>query len=123
MHPLGTVLNLAPPLKGGALVGRWRTASDEGPRWPFARARAGLLVGLLTMEISLVGGVLLWMVLYHWLLGRRLADSGEVLADALEFLAFAIFFGVVGAVLGTAGGLVGGLRPVRRTPPDPIVAP
>ena len=90
-------------------MGWWRLASATGPTKLSHSAGAGLLAGLITIEISLVGQLSLWMLLYHWILGRPLAESGGLLEGLVEFLHFTLISGLIGLLIGALGGLTGGL--------------
>ncbi len=107
MHPAATLLNLALPLAAGALLGWWRRSTGG--------AGAGALAGLHVAEISLLGETLLWLLIYHLLLGRPLApgEGGGVFAGLAEFLEMVVLAGVFGLVLGGLGGLAGGLLSAR----------
>ncbi len=107
MHPAATLLNLSLPLAAGTLVGWWRRSA--------AGAWDGALTGLHVAEMSLLGESLLWLLIYHLLLGRPLApgEGGGVLGGLAELLEMVVFAGVFGLVLGGLGGLAGGLLSAR----------
>jgi hypothetical protein len=98
--PLELFLNLTIPFTAGALAGWPPTASTR-----FAGLVRSGLAGLAIIEGNLVGELLLWTTLYHWIVGRPLAESAEPMGGSTEFLDLALTAGVVGLLLGALGCL------------------
>lgn len=112
MHPVAILLNLFLPFGASALVGWWRLTPPTS-LWRIGPSiRAGLLAGMLIVEIDLVGETSLWMLLYRLILGRPLAQSVEALEGVVEFVSFALLSAIIGLLLGMMGGLAGGLLAV-----------
>lgn len=93
-------LNLTIPFIAGALAG-WPPAASTRLT---GLVRSGL-AGLVIMEVNLVGELLLWTTLYHWIVGRPLAELSGPTGGSTEFLDLALTAGVVGLLLGVLGGL------------------
>ncbi len=115
MHPVGLVLNLALPIGAGALVGWWWLDEPGGRRGVVSSAERGMIGGMLAMEASLLGELVLWMVVYRLILGRPLAEvTGGMLGGLTELVEFVVLAANGGLVLGGIGGAVSGLvRAVR----------
>jgi len=95
------VLLLTTPLIAGVLVGWWRAPTSEHAAHSRDRIGGGMLVGVLSAEITLLvmkGGIVDEVI--GWVRGR------EFFGQWGEVLEFTIAAGVFGAVLGLAGALL-----------------